>query len=154
MSLFVIISFAIIIYGIKSIYEIKDKTIALIITILSILLIGTLELSHLYWGSNLIFIIGIPIYLILLEQYTKNQQKKYVWIITGISLGLNAIASSSLFLQTFIIFSFFIYCLKIKNIKIYDYLIMMLPNIIYAILFFTEILAYSSSNIDLYNVFK
>lgn len=135
MSLFVIISFAIIIYGIKSIYEIKDKTIALIITILSILLIGTLELSHLYWGSNLIFIIGIPIYLILLEQYTKNQQKKYVWIITGISLGLNAIASSSLFLQTFIIFSFFIYCLKIKNIKIYDYLIMMLPNIIYAILF-------------------
>lgn len=75
MSLFVIISFAIIIYGIKSIYEIKDKTIALIITILSILLIGTLELSHLYWGSNLIFIIGIPIYLILLEQYTKNQQK-------------------------------------------------------------------------------
>ena len=68
-----------------------------IITILSILLIGTLELSHLYWGSNLIFIIGIPIYLILLEQYTKNQQKKYVWIITGISLGLNAIASSSLF---------------------------------------------------------
>ena len=56
--------------------KLKDKTIALIITILSILLIGTLELSHLYWGSNLIFIIGIPIYLILLEQYTKNQQKK------------------------------------------------------------------------------
>lgn len=135
MSLFVIISFALILYGIKSIYKIENKKIGIIITILSILLIGTLELSHLYWGSNLIFIMGIPIYLILLEQYIKNQEKKYVWIITGMGFGLNAIASTSLFLQTFIIFSFLVYSLKIKKIKIYDYLIMMLPNFIYAVLF-------------------
>ena len=139
MSLFVIISFALILYGIKSIYKIENKKIGIIITILSILLIGTLELSHLYWGSNLIFIMGIPIYLILLEQYIKNQEKKYVWIITGMGFGLNAIASTSLFLQTFIIFSFLVYSLKIKKIKIYDYLIMMLPNFIYAVLFYKNI---------------
>lgn len=140
MSLFITISFAFILYGIKSIYKIENRKIGIIITILSILLIGTLELSHLYWGSNLIFIIGIPVLLILLEQYARSLQKEYVWIITGIGLGLNSIASSSLFLQTFIIFSFFVYCLKVKKIRIYDYLIMMLPNVIYTILFLQKYL--------------
>ncbi len=138
MSLFIIIAFAIILYGIRSIYKIENKKIEPIITILSILLIGTLELSHLYWGSNLIFIVGIPIYLILLEEYVRTQKKEYALIISGIGLGLNSIASSSLFLQVFILFCFFVYSVKIKKVKIYDYLIMLLPNVIYVILFLNK----------------
>lgn len=139
MSIFIIITFSIILYGIKKINIIENKKIGFLITILSILVIGTLELSHLYWGSNLIYIVGLPCLLLLLSEYIQDPSSKTAFTISVLGFGLNAIASSSLFLQIFILICFFILGMKNKNIKIYDYLIMLLPNFIYLVFFVDKI---------------
>lgn len=138
MTFLSIIMMTIIIVAIKKECKIKGF-ISVILTVFSILLIGTLELSHVYWGSFNLFVIGIPVYLLAFYKYLathNNRNHKYLLAIIG--LGLNSLASASLFLQVFIIFSFFMYSVREKSFNILDYMVIMLPNFLYAILFINK----------------
>lgn len=138
MTFLSIIMMAIIIVATKKEWKIKGF-IGVILTLFSILLIGTLELSHVYWGSFNLFVIGIPVYLLTFYKYlTDTENNSYKYLLAIIGLGLNSLASTSLFLQVFIIFSFFVYSVREKKFNILDYLIIMLPNFLYAILFINK----------------
>lgn len=103
-----VIMMSIILSAIKKEWKIKG-IIGIILTVFSIFLTGTLELSHVYWGSFNIFVIGIPIYLLVFYKYLTATDKKYAYLLAIIGLGLNSLASTSLFLQVLITFSFFVY---------------------------------------------
>ncbi len=134
-----IIMLTIILSAIKKEWKIKGW-IEVILTVFSIFLTGTLELSHIYWGSFNIFTIGIPVYLIGFYKYIVEENKNYKYLLAIIGLGLNAFASTSLFLQVLIAFSFFIYSVREKKFNVLDYLIIMIPNFFYLTLFLNKLI--------------
>lgn len=136
-----VIMMAIILSAIKNEWKIKGL-IGLILTVFAIFLTGTLELSHVYWGSFNIFVIGIPIYLLVFYRYLTADNKKYAYLLAIIGLGLNSLASTSLFLQVLITFSFFIYSVRQKQFNVLDYLIIMIPNFLYAVLFLNKLILF------------
>ncbi len=136
-----VIMMAIILSAIKKEWKIKGL-IGIVLTVFSIFLTGTLELSHVYWGSFNIFVIGIPIYLLVFYKYLTANDKKYAYLLAIIGLGLNSLASTSLFLQVLITFSFFIYSVRQKQFNVLEYLIIMAPNFLYAILFLNKLILF------------
>lgn len=136
-----VIMMAIILSAIKKEWKIKGL-IGIVLTVFSIFLTGTLELSHVYWGSFNIFVIGIPIYLLVFYKYLTANDKKYTYLLAIIGLGLNSLASTSLFLQVLITFSFFIYSVRQKQFNVLEYLIIMAPNFLYAILFLNKLILF------------
>lgn len=147
-----LIMMAIILSAIKKEWKIKG-IIGIILTMFSILLTGTLELSHLYWGSFNIFVIGIPVYLLVFYKYIIEDNSKYCYLLAIIGLGLNSLASTSLFLQVLIIFSFFMYNVRKRTFKLLDYLIIMLPNFLYVVLFLNKLILFIPV-ILLYSIFS
>lgn len=136
-----VIMMSIILSAIKKEWKIKG-IIGIILTVFSIFLTGTLELSHVYWGSFNIFVIGIPIYLLVFYKYLTATDKKYAYLLAIIGLGLNSLASTSLFLQVLITFSFFVYSVRQKQFNVLEYLIIMTPNFLYAILFLNKLILF------------
>lgn len=151
MTLMSIIMIAIILTEIKKEWKVKGW-IGVILTIFSMFLTGTLELSHVYWGSFNIFVIGIPIYLLIFYKYLMTNNKKYTYLLAIVGLGLNSLASTSLFLQVLMIFSFFIYSVRQKTFKVLEYLIIMIPNFLYVILFLNKLILFIPV-IILYSIF-
>lgn len=147
-----VIMMSIILSAIKKEWKIKG-IIGIILTVFSILLTGTLELSHLYWGSFNIFVIGIPVYLLIFYKYIIEDNSKYCYLLAIIGLGLNSLASTSLFLQVLIIFSFFMYNVRKRTFKLLDYLIIMLPNFLYVVLFLNKLILFIPV-ILLYSIFS
>ena len=136
MSLLFITFASILLINIKTVYLKKDnKWIVYLIEACSILLVAFLEWSHIYWGSFAIFTIFIPLYMFLFNEYFKDEKLK--WILLIINGALLTLASTALFLSTFITFSFFIYSLYLKKVKVEDYLLIMMPLFLY-LTFFIE----------------
>lgn len=138
-TLLMIIFSSNILYFIREKY--KDKTNNIVfyfIQILSILLVGVLEWSHIYWGSFMLFQIFIPLYFIVFNEYKNNNKLKYILFV--INLASISLASSSLFLIPIVCFGFFVYDLFNKNVKIEDYYFILIPSMIYALFLFDKLI--------------
>ena len=109
-----------------------NKYIYLLFEILSILLIGISHLNHIYYGSFVLFLIYIPIYIILIDYYVNNK-KDNKYAIIFLEMGLLSFASSSLFLILMILSIYISYSIIIKKkIEIYDYALFLIPEWIYS----------------------
>lgn len=111
-----------------------NKYIYHIITLLSLLLVGVLEWSHIYWGSFIIFPIFIPLYILLFNEYLQEKDKKIKYALFTSNIGMISLASTSLFLNLIITFGFFIYELFKKQCKAEDYYFILIPCMLYACL--------------------
>ena len=111
-----------------------NKYVYYIISILSLLLVGVLEWSHVYWGSFILFPIFIPLYLILFKNYLQEKDKKNKYALFIANIGMISLASTSLFLNLIITFGFFMYELWQKKCNAEDYYFILIPCMLYATL--------------------
>ena len=111
-----------------------NKYVYYIISILSLLLVGVLEWSHVYWGSFILFPIFIPLYLILFKNYLQEKDKKNKYALFIANIGMISLASTSLFLNLIITFGFFMYELWQKKCNAEDYYFILIPSMLYATL--------------------
>lgn len=136
MSLLFTIFSAIILISMKELFKLENKKGYLtLMEIASILLLGVLEWSHIYWGSFAIYPIFIPFYLLLMNEYVKNYDQKLIKLIVLTNFGLLSLVSSSLFLSGFILISFLIYSILEKKFRMKDYFLLALPLMIYVTFF-------------------
>lgn len=132
--LFVLFSSIILDY-IKSLNLLKNhKFVFFLIQLLSILLISYIEWEHIYWGSYSIFMIFIPLYILIFNEYVKSYSTKIKKLLFVLTISLISICSSSLFLIIFITFSFFLYSLYNKKANVEDYFFILIPTIFNGIL--------------------
>ncbi len=137
MSLVFVMFSSILLIDIKLRYQNKsNKWFIYLIELCGILLVAHLEWSHIYWGSFSIFTVFIPLYMVLFNEYFKDNNMKYPLLF--VNGALLTLVSSSLFLNVFITFSFFVYSLFAKKVKVEDYYLIMLPTFIY-LMFFVNI---------------
>lgn len=118
----------------KTLKPLINKYIYYIVATLSLLLVGVLELSHVYWGSFIIFPIFIPLYLILFNNYLQEKDKKIKYALLFANIGMISLASTSLFLNLIITFGFFLYEIWQKRCDTEDYYLILIPCMLYATL--------------------
>ncbi len=131
MSLFSIILTSIMFLYIKDIFKNKNnKKVFYLIQLLSLLLIAIPEWEHIYWGSFMLIQIYVPLAMILMNDYLKNNNTKY--LIMVVNFGMLSLSSTMLFIFAIIAFSYFVYELFKKTAKFKDYYLMLIPLMIYA----------------------
>lgn len=136
MSLLFIIFSSITFISMKGIFKLENsKCFLILMEIASILLLGALEWSHIYWGSFAIYPIFIPLCLLLMNEYVKSNDRKIIQLIVITNFGLLSLVSSALFLSGFILFSFLIYSVLKNKFQIKDYFFLALPLMIYVTFF-------------------
>lgn len=132
MSLLFTILATITLIGFKKILDIQKKNhVFTLIEVLAICLVGILEWSHIYWGSFVVFPVMIPVSILLLRDYVLTHQKRDIYLIMLLNMGMLALVSSALFLSVFLMFSFFVYELYHRKVNCEDYFIMLLPVFVY-----------------------
>ncbi len=132
MSLLFTIFASIILIGFKKILAIqKGDFVFNLIEVLAICLVGVLEWSHIYWGSFVVFPVMIPTCILLLRDYVLTHKKRDVYLMMIFNMGMLALVSSALFLNVFLLFSFFVYELYRKEVNCKDYVIMLIPIFLY-----------------------
>lgn len=122
----------------RNTYLVKGKKLIFyLVELLSLLLIGSLELTHIYWGSFFIFPICMSLFIIIFNLYIKDEKYKYMLFI--INAACISLASSSLFLIPIITFGYFVYDLLNKNAKCLNYYIILIPSFIYISFLFNKL---------------
>ena len=111
-----------------------NKYVFLLIQILSILLVGSQEWSHIYWGSFVLFTVFIPLFLLEFNEYLRDKSLTNKVLLLFSCLASISLASSALYLYGIIIFGFLLYESLIKKAKIEDYYFIVLPLMHYATL--------------------
>ena len=113
----------------------KDNRKYFLIILGSILLVGLYEWSHIYVGSFALFPLAIPLYMMLLNEFVENNDKRVLLSLLAINGGMLAISSSALFLSTFITICYALYSSLKQKLDIKDYFNIMIPNFIYLVFF-------------------
>lgn len=131
MSFVMIIFSSIMIYYVGTLFQNKNKVIVFLSKILSILLVNYLDWSHIYWGSFAVLPTMFPLMLLMLNEYSVNYDKKYVKMIMIVNGAMLSLFSSALFLNCFLIFSFFVYNVWKRKTCIKHYAFMLFPSLIY-----------------------
>lgn len=127
----IFISFlSILIKFIKDKYKIKT-TIFIILFLLSIFLLGYSALTHIYWGSFALYPVFVPIYLIVLQKYFETKNKLYIYLALILNIAMISLASTALFLVALIVLTFALIDLIKRSLRGFDYLVLMLPNMLY-----------------------
>ena len=139
MTIFAVILSSIMFLYVKETYKNKSNSkVFYLVQILSFFLVAVLEWAHIYWGSFMLFQIFIPLIIILFDMYLKDKDK-YKYLILIVNLGSLSLASSVFFLFTIIAFGFFVYEMFKKTVKSQDYMLMLMPTIIYGCFVFNKV---------------
>lgn len=132
---FIFITFlAQLIEHVKEYYKIKSK-IFIIIFLIAIFLLGYPSLTHIYWGSFALFPVFIPAYILVFKEYLEKKSLFLIMLLVLLNVAMIFLSSSSLFLLTLIACSFLFLDLYTSKVKSFDYVAIILPNLIYLSLF-------------------
>ena len=134
-TLLMIIYSSIIIGYIEEMFPKVKKTFIWLVQFTTIVLISFLEWSHLYWGSFACFPTFFPLLLLLLNEYALKRTKRLVLLICITNGAMLSLFSSALFLNVFLMISFYGYCALKKKIYFEDYALMLLSSFLYLCFF-------------------
>lgn len=134
MSLIFIIFMSQIFMHIKQELNLKGL-VPILISVISVALVGYQSLTHIYWGSFALFPVFIPLYIIVFDKYLKEKTKDNIGLLMLLTGAMIFLSSSTLFLISFLALTFLLLELYQKKAKSFDYLMIILPNLIYLALY-------------------